>query len=104
MPRIPTVIMMGARNCIDDTPRLPRPALRPSADPLRSFGKKKLMLAIDEEKLPPPKPQRSARTRKVVYDVVGSCTHTPMPMAGISSDAVEIAVQRRPPKIGTMNE
>jgi hypothetical protein len=26
----------------------------------------------------------------------------PMPTAGINGDAVEIAVQRRPPKIGTM--
>jgi hypothetical protein len=36
--------------------------------------------------------------------VVLSCTAKPMPIAGISSVAVEMAVQRRPPTSGTMNE
>src|SRR5574343_1569481 len=99
-PNRPTEMMMGLRNCTTDTPRLPRPALTPRAEPLRSFGKKKLMLDIDEEKLPPPKPHSSARISIVGYGVVGSCTANPMPMAGISSEAVEIAVQRRPPTRG----
>ena len=43
------------------------------------------------------------RIRRVAASSV-SCTAKPMPIAGISSEAVEIAVQRRPPKIGTMNE
>ena len=62
------------------------------------------MLAIDEEKLPPPRPQSSARISIVGKVVEVSCTAMPMPTAGISSDAVDSAVQRRPPKIGTMKE
>jgi hypothetical protein len=38
------------------------------------------------------------------YDVDGSWTASPIPIAGTSSEAVLSAVQRRPPKIGTMNE
>ena len=37
----------------------------PSASPFSFLGKKKLMLAIDEAKLPPPKPHSSASTRKM---------------------------------------
>ena len=60
MPKTPAVTTSGLRNCTTDTPRLPRPAFTPSAEPLRSFGKKKLMLAMLELKLPPPKPHSSA--------------------------------------------
>src|SRR5690606_20900977 len=59
-PKKPAATTSGATNCTTDTPRLPRPALTPSADPLRSFGKKKLMLAMLELKLPPPRPHSSA--------------------------------------------
>src|ERR1700674_1871267 len=61
-PKMPTEITSGTMNCTDETPRFPRPALSPSAEPLRSFGKKKLMLAIDELKLPPPSPHSAAST------------------------------------------
>jgi hypothetical protein len=47
------------------TPRLPRPALIASALPFSFFGKKNEMLAMEEAKLPPPRPQSSARTRKI---------------------------------------
>src|SRR5574343_1422023 len=99
-PNSPTEMMMGLKNCTTDTPRLPSPAFTPSAVPLRSFGKKKLMLDMEDEKLPPPKPHSSARISIVGYGVLGSCTAKPIPMAGISSEAVEIAVQRRPPTRG----
>jgi hypothetical protein len=48
-----------------DTPRLPRPALSASALPFSALGKKKLMFAIDEAKLPPPSPHSSASVRKI---------------------------------------
>src|SRR3989344_5422158 len=64
-PNTPAVITSGTTNCTTETPRLPRPALSPSAEPLRSLGKKKLILAMLEAKLPPPKPQSSASTTKV---------------------------------------
>ncbi len=55
----------GTTNCIVETPRFPSPALSPSAVPFRSFGKKKLMLAMLEAKFPPPRPHSSARTSMV---------------------------------------
>src|SRR5512137_861032 len=103
-PNTPAVMTSGTTNCTVETPRLPSPALSPSAVPFCSLGKKKLMLAMLEAKLPPPKPHRSARVSMVPYDVVGSCTARPIPTAGTSSEAVEMAVQRRPPKMGTMKE
>jgi len=60
MPKMPSEITSGLRNWTTDTPRLPRPAFTPSAEPLRSLGKKKLMLAMLELKLPPPRPHKSA--------------------------------------------
>src|SRR5574337_219267 len=57
------VITSGTTNCTAETPRLPSPAFRPSAVPFCALGKKKLMLAMLEEKLPPPKPQSRARGR-----------------------------------------
>ena len=59
---------------------------------------------IEEAKLPPPKPHRSASARKIQYGVSGCCTAQPMPSAGIISDQVASVVHRRPPKIGTMKE
>ena len=71
---------------------------------MRSFGKKKLMLAMLELKLPPPRPQNAASTSITQYGVSGFCTARPMPIAGISNDRVESTVKRRPPTMGTMNE
>ena len=64
-PNTPAVITSGTTNYTSDTPRLPRPALRPSAVPFCAFGKKKLTFAMLEAKLPPPKPHSSARITKV---------------------------------------
>src|SRR5690606_14367384 len=64
-PNTENATIMGATNCTVDTPRLPSPAFTPSAEPLRSLGKKKLMFAIDDEKFPQPKPHSSARISMV---------------------------------------
>src|SRR5262245_965757 len=94
----------GTTNCTTLTPRLPRPALSASALPFSAFGKKKEMLAIEEAKLPPPKPHSSASPRKIQYGVAGFCTAIPMPSAGMISDQVVSVVHRRPPKIGIEKE
>src|SRR5579872_5392501 len=73
-PSTPAVITMGTTNCTTLTPRLPSPALSASALPFSARGKKKEMLAIDEAKLPPPKPHNSASARKIGYGVDGVCT------------------------------
>ena len=61
--RQPAVITIGTTNCTVETPRLPRPALMASAFPFSAFGKKKEMLAMEEAKLPPPKPHNRASDR-----------------------------------------
>src|SRR5678815_5916438 len=60
LPKIPTVITSGITICMVVTPKLPRPAFRPSAVPCSRFGKKVLMLDIELAKLPPPTPDHSA--------------------------------------------
>ena len=59
-PNSPTVITSGITICIVVTPKLPSPAFKPSAVPCSRFGKKVLMLDIDDAKLPPPTPDHSA--------------------------------------------
>src|SRR5215467_4125631 len=103
-PNTPTVITIGTTNCTTLTPRLPSPALSARALPFSDRGKKNEMFAMDEAKLPPPSPQRSASARKMKYGVDGFCTAYPMPTAGIISDQVATVVHNRPPKIGTMKE
>ncbi len=63
-PNTPAVITSGMTNCTTLTPRLPKPAFSASALPFSDFGKKKLILAIEEAKLPPPKPHSSESARK----------------------------------------
>src|SRR5664280_1242227 len=70
-PNTPAVITIGTTNCTTLTPRLPRPALSASALPFSARGKKNEMLAIDEAKLPPPRPHSSASARKIGYGVDG---------------------------------
>ena len=103
-PNTPMEITTGTTNCTSDTPRLPMPAFKPVARPFFSLGKKKLMLAMLELKLPPPRPHSSARISKVGNEVLGSRRAKPMPNAGINSDAVEMAVHLRPPNTGTRKE
>lgn len=65
LPKMPAVMTSGTTNCTTLTPRLPRPAFSAAALPFSVFGKKKEMLDMEEAKLPPPKPQKSARRRKM---------------------------------------
>ncbi len=65
-PNTPAVMTSGMTNWPTLTPRLPRPAFMASAWPFSARGKKKLMLAIDEAKLPPPRPQSSASAMKML--------------------------------------
>ena len=59
------------------------------------------MLAMEEAKLPPPKPE-SAEIRIITeYGVSGFCTATTNMIVGISSSSALITVQLRPPKTGT---
>ena len=64
-PNTPAVIASGTTNCTTLTPRLPSPALIASALPFSLLGKKNEMLAMEEAKLPPPKPHSSASPRKI---------------------------------------
>src|SRR6478752_2560760 len=73
-PNTPAVMTIGTRNCTTLTPQLPRPALSASALPFSERGKKNEILAIDDAKLPPPRPHNSANARKTKYGVFGFCT------------------------------
>ncbi len=46
------------------------------------------MFDIDEEKFPPPKPEKAANIAKVVKGVLISCRANPKPKAGAMSKAV----------------
>src|SRR5262245_10751602 len=73
-PNTPTVMMIGTTSCTTLTPKFPSPALSASALPFSERGKKNEMLAIDDAKFPPPKPQSKASPRKMKYGVFGFCT------------------------------
>lgn len=66
LPKTPTVTMKGTTNCTTLTPRLPRPPFIPRAVPLLLFGKKKLILPMEEAKFPSPKPHNIASITIVV--------------------------------------
>jgi len=59
------------------------------------------MLAIEEAKLPPPKPAVAAMTQKTQYGVPGCCTTWANSRVGTSRSAALTIVQFRPPKRGT---
>ena len=59
------------------------------------------MLAIEEAKLPPPRPAVAAMRQKAQYGVVGFCTAQANDSVGTSSIAALIIVQLRPPNFGT---
>src|SRR5664279_3776717 len=56
LPKRPSVITSGITICIVVTPKLPIPALMPSAVPCRRLGKNVLMFDMELAKLPPPTP------------------------------------------------
>ena len=59
-----------------------------------------MMFAIDEAKLPPPRPVTAARTISVVYDTPGRM-RIAAGIDGRSSRAALMTVQLRPPKVAT---
>ena len=61
------------------------------------------MLAIDEAKLPPPKPAVAAMRMNTQYGVSGRCTKYANSSVGMSSSKALITVQLRPPNFGTAN-
>ena len=89
----------GMTICMAVTPKLPRPAFRPSAVPCRRLGKKPLMLDMELAKLPPPTPDHSAINWNDHSGHSGCCKTMPVPMAGASSiDVVKKMVLRPPAK------
>src|SRR5687768_7784973 len=59
------------------------------------------MLAIEEAKLPPPRPAVAAATTNIQYGVPGVLTQYAISPIGISSSAADTVVQVRPPKRAT---
>ncbi len=103
-PNTPAVITSGIRICMVVTPKLPRPAFRPSASPCWFFGKKVLMLLIEQAKLPPPMPERKASNWNTHSGVSWLCSAKPAPAAGIISSAVVRKMVLRPPAMRIMND
>src|SRR3954452_12123524 len=93
--------MIGRKNWITATPALPPAAFRPSAVPFLLVGKKKLMLAIEEAKLPPPKPAVAAIATNTQNGVSGRCTKYANNSVGMTSSPALTTVQLRPPTFGT---
>ena len=60
LPKRLTVMTSGMTICMVVTPKLPRPAFRPSAVPCSRLGKKVLMFDIELAKFPPPTPHHKA--------------------------------------------
>ncbi len=96
-PKMPIVITSGMTICIVVTPKLPTPALMPSAVPCSRFGKKVLMFDIELAKLPPPTPDHSAISWNAQSGQSLCCKTMPVPMAGASSMAVVRKIVLRPP-------
>ena len=96
----------AAANCITLTPRLPMPALRPSARPCMRFGKKNEMFDIDEAKAPPPMPESAASATNTPYGVVGIAQRDAGAQAGSEQqrrrdgDAVAAAGERDQERVG----
>ncbi len=59
------------------------------------------MLAIDEAKLPPPKPAVAATASSTANGMSGWPTTQASNRQGISKSAAEMVVQLRPPNTGT---
>ena len=103
-PKMPAVITSGITICIVVTPKLPSPALSPSAVPCSRFGKKVLMLDIELAKLPPPTPDHSAISWNDHRGQSLCCNTMPVPMAGASSIAVVRKIVLRPPASRIRND
>ena len=88
-------------SCTLATPALPAPALMPSARPFSRSGKKKLMLVVEEAKLPPPMPLTAAQSRNAHSGAPGSPMRTSASTAGTTMASADRAVQVRPPSLVT---
>ena len=86
------------------TPKLPSPALMPSAVPCSRLGKKVLMLLIELAKLPPPTPDHKAMSWNAHSGQSLCCKTMPVPMAGASNMAVVRKMTLRPPARRMKNE
>jgi hypothetical protein len=103
-PNTPTVITSGISTCMVVTPKLPRPAFRPSPVPCRRLGKKLEMLDIEQAKLPPPMPDRNAQAWNTHSGVFLSCSAMPVHTAGMISSADVRKMVLRPPDRRMKNE
>src|SRR3712207_2162978 len=61
------------------------------------------MFAIDDAKLPPPRPARAATISRTPNDVSGRLTTYASALAGSSRSRADTIVQFRPPNSGTAN-
>lgn len=81
--RLPaSAITMSPTTWIVATPRLPPPALRPRAQPFSRWGKKALMLVMDDAKLAPPSPAIAPTTRYIQSGWPGFAMIHSIPTAG----------------------
>ena len=103
-PKRPTVITSGMTICIVVTPKLPMPALMPSAVPCSRLGKNVLMFDIELAKLPPPTPDHSAISWNAHSGQSLCCSTMPVPIAGASSIAVVRKIVLRPPATRIRND
>ena len=85
------------------TPKLPRPALRPSAVPCRRLGKKVEMLDMEQAKLPPPMPDSSARAGTPTGRLQ-VCSAMPVPRPGSSAARWSATPMLRPPQMRMKKE
>ena len=99
-----TVMTSGMTICMVVTPKLPNPALRPSAVPCKRFGKKVPILDMELAKLPPPTPDHKAMSWNTHKGHSGCCKAIPVPMAGASNMAVVKKMVLRPPDKRIKNE
>ena len=103
-PKMPIVIISGITICMLVTPKLPMPALMPSAVPCSRLGKNVLMFDIELAKLPPPTPDHSAISWNAHSGQSLCCSTMPVPIAGASSIAVVRKIVLRPPATRIRND
>src|SRR5690606_32573591 len=98
--KIETPMIMGESNWTKLTPKFPTPAWIPNAVPKCLFGKYKEVEGMNEEKSPPPSPNKNAMTIKYANEVVGSMTANPNMSNGIILISVETVITFLVPNIG----
>ena len=103
--RSPAVMTSGLRNCTTDTPRLPRPGVHAQRRALALLREEEADVGHAGAEVAA---AEAAQQRQDQHGrVAGACCPAPRSRCrspGSAALAVEIAVQRRPPTTGTMNE